>query len=107
MDKPKCVNDRVITVLKNHVRFALLKVESCNGMCNISFSNAVIDFTCMNVQTSEKTAYCTLEQIFSRGISLLEYVGNIGDMHDLEKSALTSLAKYVKLKGEQICFVSF
>lgn len=100
MDKQKFVNDRVITVLKNHVRFALLKVESCNGMCNISFSNAVIDFTCMNVQTSEKTAYCTLEQIFSRGISLLEYVKNIGDMHDLEKSALTSLAKYVNLKEE-------
>lgn len=83
--------------VRDDVRFAILKITSCNGMDNVSFSQSKISFDPLT--EGKDTLYVTLEQMFRHGISVLEDVRNGKKIEETSTyAALVHLCEYYKSK---------
>lgn len=112
MDVPQVIetlndllNEDLMKYVRDDVRFAILKITSCNGMDNVSFSNSKISFDPLT--EGKDASYVTLEQMFGHGTSVLEDVRDGKGIEETsEYDALVHLSEYYKSKGEKIYFIS-
>lgn len=103
MDDPQVIetlkdlfNEDLMKYVRDDVRFAILKITSCNGMEDVSFSNSKIIFNLL--KEGKDASYVTLEQMFGHGISVLEDVRNGKEIEEISKYALVHLCEYYKSK---------
>lgn len=104
MDVPQVIetlndllNEDLMKYVRDDVRFAILKITSCNGMDNVSFSNSKISFDPLT--EGKDASYVTLEQMFGHGTSVLEDVRDGKGIEETsEYDALVHLSEYYKSK---------
>lgn len=89
-------NEDLMKYVRDDVRFAILKITSCNGMEDVSFSNSKIIFNLL--KEGKDASYVTLEQMFGHGVSVLEDVRNGKGIEEISKYALVHLCEYYKSK---------
>lgn len=94
---------------KNHeIRFAVLEMESCNGMDSQPFTKAECEFK-IRETTDKKSLYITVGQMFKDGIKFMkDRIGKKKKKDASQKEALSRITSFYKSKGEKhISFTVF
>jgi hypothetical protein len=98
----KRITEGVRLLEDNNIRFAVVKLISCNGAESASFTDANCGF---EVLKDENKVPCFLPftVIFEKGLTFLKTVSNTEDREKLQgptNEALSCLEKFYKTKGK-------
>lgn len=86
---------------KNHeIRFAVLEMESCNGMDSQPFTKAECEFK-IRETTDKKSLYITVGQMFKDGIKFMkDRIGKKKKKDASQKEALSRITSFYKSKAK-------